>query len=607
MALSSTQTQTLPPSGSSVLAVDEPGFLAQWLRRLIARAPAVQTAMVLVLDDAGALVPAALWPEAIADVSELALPAQRCVDERRSLVLALPDGARGQGRHAVASPLLAGERVVAAVVLVTLPCGDEPLLGLQADLQWGLGWVQAWHRQREAKAQGAGLAHARTALDMLAVLAGHDRVDDACVAMANELARLGGCDRVALGLVKGQGVRLSAVSHAASFDPRSALAAGLEAAMGEAVAQRASLAWPAAGHNDKSLLVSAVQAVAGDQAALTVPILAGNRAVAAVCWQLSIQQLTPDFIAQGQALAVVLAPLLARLHDQSSWWSGRAPAALARGLAALADRRRPGIAVAMLLALAGLVALALVDTTYHVPARALLEGQVQRAIATPFDSFVVEAPARAGQSVTKGALLARLDDRDLSLERLRLLSEQAQQQQKRDEALARHERAELAMQSAQLAETRARLAQVDERLARTLITAPIDGTVVSGDLSQTLGAPVAQGKTLFELAPLDGYRVVLKVDERDIRDVHPGQRGRLMLAGMVREQLPFTVRHVSVATAEEGQNLFRVEADLDKPESRLRPGMEGVGKIDAGYRTLPWIWTHRALDWLRLTLWRYLP
>jgi hypothetical protein len=40
--------------------------------------------------------------------------------------------------------------------------------------------------------------------------------------------------------------------------------------------------------------------------------------------------------------------------------------------------------------------------------------------------------------------------------------------------------------------------------------------VVKGDLSQSLGAAVERGNVLFELAPLDSYRVIMKVDERDI-------------------------------------------------------------------------------------------
>ena len=40
--------------------------------------------------------------------------------------------------------------------------------------------------------------------------------------------------------------------------------------------------------------------------------------------------------------------------------------------------------------------------------------------------------------------------------------------------------------------------------------------VVSGDLTQSLGAPLERGQVMLELAPLDAYRVTLQVDERDI-------------------------------------------------------------------------------------------
>ena len=53
--------------------------------------------------------------------------------------------------------------------------------------------------------------------------------------------------------------------------------------------------------------------------------------------------------------------------------------------------------------------------------------------------------------------------------------------------------------------------------------------------------------------------------------------------------------------------MFRVEAEVDKSAVDLRPGMEGVGKIVAGERSILWVWTHRFTDWLRLSLWRWLP
>jgi len=39
----------------------------------------------------------------------------------------------------------------------------------------------------------------------------------------------------------------------------------------------------------------------------------------------------------------------------------------------------------------------------------------------------------------------------------------------------------------------------------------------------------------------------------------------------------------------------------------LRPGMEGIGKVTIDRRRLIWVWTHEAIDWVRLQLWRWIP
>jgi multidrug efflux pump subunit AcrA (membrane-fusion protein) len=151
----------------------------------------------------------------------------------------------------------------------------------------------------------------------------------------------------------------------------------------------------------------------------------------------------------------------------------------------------------------------------------------------------------------------------------------------------------------------AALALVREKHARAAITAPFDGRIVSGDLSQQLGAPVEQGHVLFEIAPLDAWRVVLKVDERDIVQLHAGQPGELVLAGLPGEHFRIQVSKISpVAQPEDGRNSFRVEARMvGGVPPRIQPGMEGVGKVAAGEHSLLWIGFHRVFDWVRYALW----
>jgi multidrug efflux pump subunit AcrA (membrane-fusion protein) len=161
---------------------------------------------------------------------------------------------------------------------------------------------------------------------------------------------------------------------------------------------------------------------------------------------------------------------------------------------------------------------------------------------------------------------------------------------------------------AQIDQATAELELAEEALRRTSVVAPFDGIVLEGDLDRSLGSPVERGDVLFELAPLEGYRVIVEVDGRDIADVASGQGGRLTLAAFPDRPLAFVVERITpISTALDGRNFFRVEAMLDNPGRDLRPGMEGIAKIDAGRRRLLWIWTHELIDWLRLRLWSFLP
>jgi RND family efflux transporter MFP subunit len=226
----------------------------------------------------------------------------------------------------------------------------------------------------------------------------------------------------------------------------------------------------------------------------------------------------------------------------------------------------------------------------------------------PFNGYVIEAEVRAGDLVKEGQPLSILDDRDLKIERLKWASQKEQLVKKYREAMAQHERAQIRILNAQIDQADAQIALIDEHLSRTRITAPFDSIVISGDLSQSLGAPVERGEVLFEVAPLDDYRIVLEVDEKDIDEIVTGQRGELVLSAMPDQILPFAVEKVTpVATAREGKNFFRVEAELHEASARLRPGMEGIGKINIDRRKLIWIWTHEVVDWIRLKFWALWP
>ena len=245
-------------------------------------------------------------------------------------------------------------------------------------------------------------------------------------------------------------------------------------------------------------------------------------------------------------------------------------------------------------------------TTYTLGAKSVLEGAVRRVLVVPFDGYVETASQRAGDVVKAGTVLVTLDQRDLQLEYLRWASQADQYTNQYQEALAKSDRVQLNVTLTQMQQAQAQMALLAEQLARAAITAPFDGIVVSGDLSQSLGSAVKRGQTLFEIAPLNAYRVILEVDETDIANVRDGQKGELMLTSLPGEVFPLVIGHVTpVTTSREGRSYFRVEASVGKVSERLRPGMEGISKIEVGERLLIWQWTHKMLDWLRLAIWSW--
>jgi len=245
---------------------------------------------------------------------------------------------------------------------------------------------------------------------------------------------------------------------------------------------------------------------------------------------------------------------------------------------------------------------------HRIGAKAVLEPEVQRAAVAPFDGFIRAAPVRPGDHVRQGDLLASLDDRDLLLDRSKGRAERDKLLQKQRDALAKHDRSGLVTLEYQIRQADSQLALTEEKLERVRIRTPFDGVIVAGDLSQMLGSPVEKGKTLFEVAPLNAYRLVIHVDERDIRYIAAGQKGTVTLAGSPWTPLPLLLSNITpVTVAGDGRNTFRVEAQLMEPGAHLRPGMEGVAKIETGQQPMLWVWARPVIEWLHLAAWKYLP
>ncbi|MDQ1764023.1 histidine kinase [Achromobacter xylosoxidans] len=507
----------------------------------------------------------------------------------------------------VAYPIVLDGRIHGVAAFETAMQAPEPLV--QA-LRWGAGVLELWLLLRQEADSAQTVERLMVVINSVARALKEGQFKDVALTLVTDLATRLECDRVSIGFRQDGRSKVYALSHSSRLVQNMNLMRAVAEAMDEAIDQNTTLCLPQ--DEARTIQLRAHQKLArefGNGNVLTVPFAPEDEARGALVFERPDKQ---PFDRQSVELCqsvVLLAGrvLYQRLRQERPFWRKWRDGAL-REAGRLLGPRYIGRKLAAL-ALVTVVALGVfAHGPYRISATATVQGVVQRVLAAPFDGYISDATRRAGDEVKQGDALAALDTRETELELLRAGNLEVQYRHQAEEASARGDSAAAAIAQAQARQAMAQMQFHREQIQRSTLRAPFDGTIVSGDLSQQLGEAVKRGQELFKLSPPDGYRLWLDVEDRLIDDVAVGQTGRVALAAMPDRQIPFTVtRIVPLAQVQEGKTVFRLEASLDeKAAPALRPGMEGVGRIDIDERRYAWIWTHGFFDWLRLKWWAWL-
>jgi multidrug resistance efflux pump len=589
-------------------------FARAWLGLQCTLVPGVERGVVVLGEpDTGPFAPVAYWPIAGAGSPGLSAAAELAIAERRGVAHGQEESgpATAASPWCIAYPFLVDGRLFGVAALEIDPSRRPQLRSLMRQLQWGVGWIEVLLQREHIRGDKARLDRMSVAFDLIAVVLEQYRFQDACNATVTELATQLNCDQVSIGFVKRHKVAVTALSHVAQFGRRMNLIRSIGAAMDEAIDQQAIVLCP----NPEGWEYRIDRAhrelarINGDGVILTVPLHTAGRFFGALTFERPLgATFDEDAVTLCDCVANVVGPALEEKRQNDRLVVIKLVESVWTQLKRLLGPRYFGRKLAAGLAAVVVAFFALAKQTYFVTASAVLEGSIQRIMVAPFDGYVGSQKVRAGDLVHAGDLMATLDDKDLVIERLKWSTKKGEQEREYAKALAKQERADASIIQAQIEQAQAQMDLLDEEIKRTRIAAAFDGLVISGDLSQAVGAAVKRGDELFQIAPLESYRVILKVDERDISDIAVGQSGTLLVTSIPLEPLHYVVTRLTpIAETEEGANDFRVEATLQELSERLRPGMKGVSKTDVEERLLIQIWTRRLVSWLRVSLWKWMP
>lgn len=487
------------------------------------------------------------------------------------------------------------------VCLCVAPRSKSQLAAVQQLLQWGGVWLTTLARDISVRGGGGSTS------PMVQEIINANDLYTACVMLANRLCSEYECERASIGLVDRLNVRLVAISQLADVDRKQQLVRSMEAAMSESSDQERALTWPTLQHDDSERL-SAHQQLCRENGQLSVcsiPAVSGDQYVGVLLLERELENpFGPDEIESCSKTLADCAPVLGLKADAERGLFARSIRKIRSRtetiLTPTSNRGRWQVIVGALCVLG----LLFFPVTHRVGARASIEGDDKQVLVSPQGGYIKSAHYRAGDVVEEGAVIAKLDDRDLLIDQNKWNGELNKLKTSFSQALTSRDRSRIGMLQAKKQQVEAELDLVEQKLRRTEVTAPFSGVLVSGDLNQSLGAPVEIGQALFEIASLENFRLLLSVSEEDIAGIKPGQTSKVRLSSLPGTTFQAMVEELTpVSVQEDGKNVFRVQAAVESGQGQLRPGMQGVAKISTDKDPLVWVILHPLIDKLRFLFW----
>src|SRR5690348_9240203 len=213
---------------------------------------------------------------------------------------------------------------------------------------------------------------------------------------------------------------------------------------------------------------------------------------------------------------------------------------------------------------------------------------------------------REGQHVSRGQVLADLEDWDY---RAALAGAEAKYQTALSEmnrALARNDGSEAGIQRVQANFWQSEVERDRVRLDKTHLRSPIDGVVTTPHVEDLTGSELKPGDQFAQVADDSAVTVDVAVDEPDLPLLRGGARGWVKLDGFPARTFRGAVDIISPASDAVGDaRVFYARLGVPNPGNRMRVGMRGRAKLAAGWHSVGYILFRRPFVWLYSRLWSW--
>jgi multidrug efflux pump subunit AcrA (membrane-fusion protein)/GAF domain-containing protein len=520
-------------------------------------------------------------------------------------------------RHVLMVPI-GGAGSVRGIAAYLVESGDPGTLAhCRERLELSLSLLSLYEMRLTLQRRSFDLKRLRVSMETLAAVNEHAKAAGASMAFCNELSARWDADRVGIGFLRGRSVKLKALSHTEKIIRKMKLVQDIEAAMEECLDQDVEVFSPATA---EAIYVSRsadeLSRLHGPMAVACFPLRRGGEAIGVLTVERAKDRpLNLEEVESLRLTADLCTARLAELDESDRWFGARLAGASRKALAWAVGAKHTWAKVAAI-AIAGFLAFAIfAKGNYRAGGSFVLESTDRKVVPAPFDGYIEAVYVEPGAKVIAGqTVLAKLETYELKSQLARSQAELVTAEKEMAARMTEGKTAEAQIASAKAGQAKADMALWDRRIADAEIKSPINGTVVSPDISRRVRDHVQIGDAMFEVAPIESLRAEVSVPEDEIADVvialrRAQEKGCKLTGALATESDPgdhvgFVVERINpVAEVEDKQNVFKVRVTLDETRPSMHPGFTGTAKINIEKRSYAFIWTRKLVNWVRMKLW----
>jgi len=281
---------------------------------------------------------------------------------------------------------------------------------------------------------------------------------------------------------------------------------------------------------------------------------------------------------------------------------------------AMEHRRRRAMIVGAGIAL---VALIVVPWPMRVDGVALVAPAHMAKIQPEVEGVVARVHVREGDPVTRGTVLADLEDWDYRGALAAAEAKRSEAVALMNRALASNDGTEAGIQRVQADYWTAEAERARARLERTHLRSPIDGVVATPRVEDLVGHHLEYGDTFAEVADTRRATVDVAIADSDVALLEQGEAAVVKLDAFPTQTFRGKLEVISpLSHVEEDHRVFyaRVAVANDHKDAQMRPGMQGRGKVDvraakyiypAGWRPLGYVMFRSTAMWFRSKSWSW--